>query len=383
MKITLACTALAALSTAFAAPAPAAVVQERAASLSAGSPKITFVDQVASLVPGSTNKWHINYHGYLTTPVKSGTLSGIFTVLKFLTGGDKSKVATLESRMQLFSMVGIPGASINVKLPAAAGGNTVFVDNTDQTGLFDGTTDTVITGNPTSIDVTYTGANTQQVGGRAYFVPQDGVSVISDIDDTIKVTEVNSRTKLLEHTFLLPFTATPGFAELYQSLNRELAAVNAQPTFHYLSRSPWNLYEPLAAFVSQFRFPAGQFLLRNLSALDGSLLDFLISGPDYKAERITEHLALFPKRQLVMIGDSTEKDPESYAAIAKYAPGNIRCIAIRLVSGVDAKEEAQENSPARFATAFAGIPTNKWFTFTDAAQVDPKDIAAGNCRPKQ
>ncbi|KAI8593205.1 hypothetical protein BDZ88DRAFT_476951 [Geranomyces variabilis] len=380
MKISLAITALAALSTA-AAPAPIADAQN---NLSLGTPKLTLVDQVASLVPGTTNTWHVNVHGYLTKPVTSSTLSGIFTVLKFLTGGDKSKVATLESRMQLFSMVGIPGTKINVALPASAGGKTVAVGTTDQTGLLDGTTDTPITGNPTSIDLTYVGgsANTKQVGGRAYLIPDAGVSVISDIDDTIKVTEVNSRTKLLEHTFLLPFTATPGFPELYQALNTELAAVNAAPTFHYLSRSPWNLYEPLAAFVSQFKFPAGQFILRNLSALDGSLLDFLVSGPDYKAARITEHLALFPKRQLVMIGDSTEQDPESYAAIAKASPGNVRCIAIRIVTGVDAQKEAPEISPARFATAFAGIPTNKWFTFTDAAQIDPKDIAAGNCRPK-
>ncbi|KAI8913129.1 hypothetical protein DFJ77DRAFT_68741 [Powellomyces hirtus] len=380
MKLSFATAALASLAVVSAAP----VVEQR--DLTLGAPRITFVDQVASLVPGTTNTWHVNFQGYLTTPVKDTAVSAVFSVLKFLTGGKKSQIAILEERMQWFAMAGIPLSKVTVTLPASAGGNKVTLPGTtDQTGKFETSIDV-----PVDLaqepDVTLDYKNvpilpiTEQVGGKAYFVQQDGVSVISDVDDTIKISEVNSRTALLRHTFLLPFEPVAGMSAAYNNIKKELTAKNLAPSFHYLSRSPWNLFQGLEKFSRDFAFPAGQWLLRDLSLLDLSALEFLVGGKDYKVERIREHVALFPKRRLIMIGDSTEMDAESYGEIARSNPNNILCIAIRLVTGVDAEEEKGEIAPARFAAAFKGVPTTKWFTFTDAKQLNAADLAAGNCR---
>lgn len=199
--------------------------------------------------------------------------------------------------------------------------------------------------------------------------------------DTIKVTEVNSVTKMLQHTFLLPFTAVPGMANLYNNLNSALSQGKANPSFHYLSNSPWNLFEGLNKFADENKFPEGQFMLRDLAVLDGSFIDFLTkSGPAQKVEPLEQHIAKFPKRKLIFFGDSTQADPEAYGEIARRHPEKVSCIAIRLVTGVDAKEEATENAPARFETAFAGVDRSKWITFSDPAEVDAANLAQGKCQ---
>ena len=55
-------------------------------------------------------------------------------------------------------------------------------------------------------------------------LPRRGISVISDIDDTIKVSHVANRGRLLRNTFVNPFAPVPGMAELYQAWREAGAA---------------------------------------------------------------------------------------------------------------------------------------------------------------
>jgi phosphatidate phosphatase APP1 len=79
---------------------------------------------------------------------------------------------------------------------------------------------------------------------EVFLVEKAGVSVISDIDDTIKMTNVRERPVMLRNTFLREFQPAPGMSEFCQTLARF-----KQATFHYISASPWQLYLPLAKFA--------------------------------------------------------------------------------------------------------------------------------------
>ena len=68
-----------------------------------------------------------------------------------------------------------------------------------------------------------------------YVLASHGVSVISDIDDTIKVSEVLSKRALLKHTFYSYFKPVEGMSELYQKWSEQKCQ------FHYVSASPWQL----------------------------------------------------------------------------------------------------------------------------------------------
>jgi phosphatidate phosphatase APP1 len=66
-----------------------------------------------------------------------------------------------------------------------------------------------------------------------------GLSVFSDIDDTIRVSHVQDRAALLRGTFLEPFRPVRGMAALYRAWSDDGAQ------FHYLSATPWQLYVAL------------------------------------------------------------------------------------------------------------------------------------------
>lgn len=68
------------------------------------------------------------------------------------------------------------------------------------------------------------------------YVPSaQGISVISDIDDTVKISNVLSKRLLLKHTFYSYFKPVEGMNELYQKWSEQ------QCQFHYVSASPWQL----------------------------------------------------------------------------------------------------------------------------------------------
>jgi phosphatidate phosphatase APP1 len=83
-------------------------------------------------------------------------------------------------------------------------------------------------------------------------IPRVGISVISDIDDTIKLTHVHNTRLMLRSTFLEEWTPVPGMPDVY----REWASHGA--TFHYVSSSPWQLQQQLETLLVKAGFPPGR-----------------------------------------------------------------------------------------------------------------------------
>src|SRR5688572_27584924 len=75
--------------------------------------------------------------------------------------------------------------------------------------------------------------------GKIRFLEPEGLSVISDIDDTIKITHVPAgKRTVLRNTFLKPFKAAEGMRERYLKFVAE-AGPSSHICFHYVSGSPW------------------------------------------------------------------------------------------------------------------------------------------------
>ena len=140
--------------------------------------------------------------------------------------------------------------------------------------------------------------------------------VVSDFDDTVAVSQVTSKRKLLKHTFLEDAEtqpAVPGMAPLYRCL-----AASGAP-FAFVSGSPIQLAPRIGRFLEVNGYPAPALYLRNLGPKS-------LSG--YKEPVLRTLAARFPQ-PLVLIGDSGEKDPEIYAALAKELPGRVKRIYVR------------------------------------------------------
>jgi Uncharacterized conserved protein (DUF2183) len=166
-------------------------------------------------------------------------------------------------------------------------------------------------------------AGAPAIAGHALLVDNAGISVISDIDDTIKVSEVLDKRRLLRRTFLEPYEAVAGMSDLYRSLTAQGAV------FHYLSGSPWQLYVPLSEFLDSAGFPRGALYLREFRAKSDSRWNLLEKAYSFKLLEGERILRRFPGHSFVLIGDAGEQDPEVYGELARRYPQQIRVIAIR------------------------------------------------------
>jgi hypothetical protein len=194
--------------------------------------------------------------------------------------------------------------------------------------------------------------------GKALLLAETGVSVISDIDDTIKVSEVLDKRALFRNTFLRELRAVPEMAAAYSEAEKRGAS------FHYVTASPWQLYEPLNAFLKSGGFPSGTLHMRLFRLKDSSFFDLFASPVDYKRSQIDPLLDAFPRRTFILVGDSGEKDPEIYGAVARKFPERVERIWIREVEGSDV-------TSARLARAFEHVPAEKWKLFREAREITP------------
>jgi len=195
----------------------------------------------------------------------------------------------------------------------------------------------------------------RRFAGRAQIIGGEGLSVISDIDDTIKHTEVRDAERALANTFVREFEAVPGMAGGYQK-EADRGAV-----FHYVSASPWQLYRPLAQWLAADKFPPGSVHLALFRLTDSSSLVLLDQPDEGKRAAIERILADFPKRRIVLVGDTGQKDPELYGEIARRHGDQIARIFLRNVTGEKADDE-------RFKKAFREIDSKRWVLFTAAEQ---------------
>lgn len=165
--------------------------------------------------------------------------------------------------------------------------------------------------------------------GRVQLVEPTGWSVVTDIDDTIKDSNVLDKQELLKNAFLREFKAVPGMADTYwPKWSNHAAPIQ----FHYVSGSPWQLYDPLHTFAWEQKFPQGSWHLRHCRIQDGSIADLLQPPQEYKIAAIDEILRKYPRRNFILVGDTGEKDPEAYGELARRYPNQVRLIALRNVT---------------------------------------------------
>ncbi len=188
--------------------------------------------------------------------------------------------------------------------------------------------------------------------GRAQLIEAKGISIISDIDDTIKVTDVHSRRALLDNTFLREFRAIDGMAEIFQQWESQGAA------FHFVSSSPWPLYSPLEEFLQATGFPGGTFHLRSFRLHQHMLRRLLLIRRRGKMTSMHVIMKRFPQRQFVLVGDSGERDPELYGMLARKYPTQVVGIYIRNLAALPMSDE-------RCRKVFRDIPSDRCLIFRD------------------
>jgi hypothetical protein len=197
----------------------------------------------------------------------------------------------------------------------------------------------------------------REYSGKSLLIDSDGVSIISDIDDTVKLSYVTDHKKLFDSSFYQDFKPVVGMPELYRRWQKQGAK------FHYVSSSPWQLYEPLEEFLAQHQFPEATLSLKMIRFKDPTFFNLFKSATKTKPQAIEAILRYYPDRKYVLLGDSGEKDAQVYAQIANDHPEKIAKIYIRNVNGDTRLDEFYE-------TVFNGLPRSLWQTFDDPNEIE-------------
>lgn len=205
---------------------------------------------------------------------------------------------------------------------------------------------------------------TEEGAAEVELIGPAGVSVISDIDDTIKVSNVTDRNALLSNTLLQAFRSVPGMSDAYRRWESQGAS------FHYVSGSPWQLFEPLRDLLREAGFPRGSMDMRTVRLRQLRLVRFgraraeSVLGPptDEKRAAIREILETFPARRFVLCGDTGEEDPELYGELAGTFPRQILRVFLRNVSSESAGNQ-------RIGRAFADAEPGICRLFADPAEL--------------
>lgn len=192
----------------------------------------------------------------------------------------------------------------------------------------------------------------RQFSGQVHLVPRTGISIVSDIDDTVKLTDYLNKKEFYKNTFIREFQPVPGMMEHYNKCKTEYENC----CFHYVSASPYQLFEELNKFFQRMGFPAATFHLKRIRVKDKSLLQLLADPQDYKLRQIEPLLKAFPNRKFIFVGDSGEKDPEVYTELFQKYPDQIEKIWIRNI----------DNSSA---LRMHGVHPERWQYFFEGADL--------------
>lgn len=177
--------------------------------------------------------------------------------------------------------------------------------------------------------VSYRVPRRKPVSANLFTIPAGSkVGIISDVDDTIMVTQVPTLWKAVYNLlFLNPRkrAPVPGMSVLFT----KLASLFPDAPFFYLSTSPWNVESSIRHFIADHGYPDGPLLLRDL---DPRPKTFVPTGVQHKLEFAEQLMGDFPGMRFILIGDDGQKDPTTYATIAKRYPGRVIAIGIRQLS---------------------------------------------------
>ncbi|KAK0498878.1 hypothetical protein EDD18DRAFT_1308316 [Armillaria luteobubalina] len=279
--------------------------------------------------------------------VKQLDLSTLTSTLTAWTlGGITGSIETAVERLKLFTAVGVPGVSLSVGVGECSEQATLSATSS----LPDlGLSMTNASLGLCSGGDTYTGAllNADDVVTMTIFPSgTNGYGVISDIDDTVKVSHVLDKLESIKTTLFDTPEPVTGMPDLYASLAQTLN----DPPFIYITGSPYQLFPFLRDFFDD------------------------IFSQESRLSQVDRVHGMYSNMSFLTVGDSTQSDPEVYAEAYRKYGDFIRCIWIRRVDGAN-------NTDERFTTAFNGVPETKYRIYTDdeipsLAQID---VAGGSC----
>jgi phosphatidate phosphatase APP1 len=284
--------------------------------------------------------------------------------LALLLPGIQDRLVWLEEHLQPFAVQAVEGKAV----PVAIQKNTQRLPESAPDGYFEGPVkwpSASFANHPEWISFQNEpcSEDAPRFTGQALVIPDQGISVISDIEGTLRASVEPASKETASPIFGRPSKPVAGMGSRYTAWAAQGAV------FHYVSSYPWQWLKPLQGFLTQEGFPQGTVHMRRLSiehpgsiseavSALGSLLQPSVASMQPSMEQLLQR---FPHRQFILIGHSAGPDPEVYAALARRYPQQIRAIYIRQAPGSEKVRDWKET--------FNGLPADHWKVFSQPAEL--------------
>ena len=255
------------------------------------------------------------------------------------------------------------GGTQDIQLPYETtdqGDFDVFVQ-IDSNGLMNGNETSQIQRLSTHVEGATIGNST------AYLVPNEGLTIVSDIDDILRVTKIYQPKEGLLNSFARPFKPWENMPEIYANWAETVPDLH----FHYLTTTPEQATRTYMQYIYS-TYPSGSFDTRPLNFSD---ISATLAIRKYLLERVFE---TFPNRKFILVADTSNSDVmKDYPALVKEFPGQVQCILLRNTSATDSSDKFPYDT-----SGFEGIDQDKYMFFVHANDLSGLDIANGQCYNK-
>ena len=174
----------------------------------------------------------------------------------------------------------------------------------------------------------------------SYLVSDRGLTIVSDIDDILRVTKI------------------------YHNWSQSLPNLH----FHYLTTTPEQVTRNYMQFIYD-TYPGGSFDTRPLNFSD---LSATLSIRKYLLVKIFQS---FPHRQFVLVADTSNSDVmRDYPEMATMFPGQVKCILLRNTSETDSGDKFPYNTKG-----FKDLDPKTYMFFRTPDDLMNLDISNGQC----
>jgi hypothetical protein len=149
----------------------------------------------------------------------------------------------------------------------------------------------------------------------AYLVPDTGLTIVSDIDDILRVTKIYEPAQGLLNSFAKDFVPWENMPSIYRNWSESLPNMH----FHYLTTTPEQVTRAYMSFIYS-TYPGGSFDTRPLNFSDVSAT---LSIRKFLLQKVFE---TFPHRKFILIADTSNSDVmKDYPQLAHDYPNQVNC----------------------------------------------------------
>jgi hypothetical protein len=202
-----------------------------------------------------------------------------------------------------------------------------------------------------------------QGNATAYLVPPTGYTVISDIDDILRVTKIYQPKEGLLNSFARPFASWLNMPDIYANWSNTVPNLH----FHYLTTTPEQVTRNYMDYIFK-TYPLGSFDTRPLNFSD------ITATLSIRKFLLTKIFETFPQRKFILVADTSNSDVmKDYPLMATTYPNQVQCIFLRNTSATDDDKFPYDTK------GFKGLNQSQYMFFIQPDDLTNLNIAGGNC----